>query len=39
LLPVLGSKAERARPENAELANGVDQNAAGLRMAFVAEHS
>lgn len=34
-----GSKAERAGPENAELADGVDQNAAGLRIAFVAEHS
>jgi hypothetical protein len=38
-LEVPASKAERAEPENAELANGVDQNAARLRMAFVAEQS
>jgi len=38
-LEVPASEAERAEPDNAELANGVNQNAARLRMAFVAEQS
>jgi hypothetical protein len=39
LLSVPGSKAERAGLENTKLANGVDQNADGLTMAFVAKQS